>query len=80
MAANDRQPGGTHYKDRAIQPWDFIVANNIGFLAGNVIKYVTRNQQKDGIAALQKAQHYLDKLIEVEMENEQHAKQIRKPA
>lgn len=80
MAANDRQPGGTHYKDRAIQPWDFIVANNIGFLAGNVIKYVTRYQHKDGLTDLQKAQHYLDKLIEVEMENEQHAKQIRKPA
>ena len=36
--ANDRQPGGSHYKDRPIQPWDFIHRNGIGFIAGNVIK------------------------------------------
>lgn len=68
MAANDHQAGGTHYKDRAIQPWDFIVANDIGFLAGNVIKYVVRYEHKDGLADLEKARHYLEKLIETEQE------------
>ncbi len=69
MSANDRQPGGTHYKDRTIQPWDYIVANNIGFLAGNIIKYVTRYPHKNGLEDLKKAQHYLEKLIEVEEAN-----------
>jgi hypothetical protein len=63
-SANDRQPGGRHYMDRVIQPWDFIHANNIGFLAGNVIKYVARYEQKGGLLDLEKAEHYLQKLIE----------------
>lgn len=66
MKANDRQIGGDHYHAQSIQPWDFIVANNLGFLDGNVIKYVTRFRSKDGLQDLEKAKHYLDKLIEVE--------------
>lgn len=65
MSANDQQVGGTHYL-RAIQPWDFIAANNIGFFEGNVIKYVTRWRDKAGVDDLKKARHYLDKLIELE--------------
>lgn len=65
--ANSRQVGGTHYQTQAIQPWDFIVANNLGFLDGNIVKYVARFKHKDGIQDLEKARHYLDKLIEVEM-------------
>lgn len=62
---NSRQPGGTHYKKLAIQTWDYITANNIPYLEGNVIKYVTRWRDKDGIKDLEKAMHYLEKLIEV---------------
>ena len=65
MSANDKQVGGTHYL-RAIQPWDFIAANGIGFFEGNVIKYVTRWRDKAGVDDLKKARHYLDKLIELE--------------
>ena len=65
MSANDEQVGGDHYRNRAIQPWDFIVANDLGFLEGNIVKYVTRWQAKVGVADLEKAQHYLSKLIEV---------------
>jgi len=65
MSANDKQVGGTHYL-RAIQPWDFIAANDIGFFEGNVIKYVTRWRDKAGVDDLKKARHYLDKLIELE--------------
>lgn len=64
--ANAVQIGGDHYKSKGIQPWDFIVANNMGFLDGNVVKYVTRYRQKNGLQDLEKARHYLDKLIEVE--------------
>jgi hypothetical protein len=64
MNANDTQTGGTHYQV-AIQPWDYIIANNLGYLECNVIKYVTRYKNKGGIEDLRKAQHYLSKLIEV---------------
>jgi hypothetical protein len=36
-----------------------------GFLRGNVIKYVSRYQDKGGLEDLQKANHYLSKLIEI---------------
>ena len=67
-SANDTQVAGTHYKNKAIQPWDYIVSNNIGYLEGNVIKYVSRWKDKGGIDDLRKARHYLDKLIEVNNE------------
>jgi len=63
MQANDRQVSGTHYQTD-IQPWDFIVANKLGYLEGNIIKYVCRYKEKNGIVDLHKAQHYLEKLIE----------------
>jgi len=64
--ANSRQVDGDHYKFKCIQPWDYIARNNIGYFEGNVIKYVSRWRDKGGIADLQKARHYLDKLIELE--------------
>lgn len=69
MSANDTQVGGEHYKGKAIQPWDYIVSNNLGYLEGNVVKYVSRWQVKGGIDDLRKAQHYLAKLIEVSESN-----------
>ena len=63
--ANEQQVGGAHYAIKAIQPWDFIIANNIGYLEGNIIKYISRWKDKGGIEDLKKAQHYLQKLIEV---------------
>lgn len=63
--ANDMQCGGTHYTNKPIQPWDYIVANNIGYLEGNVIKYVSRWKEKGGVEDLRKAKHYLAKLIEL---------------
>ena len=59
------QVGGNHYKKQTIQPWDYILANGLGFLEGNVVKYVTRYKDKNGVEDLKKAQHYLQKLIEI---------------
>jgi hypothetical protein len=64
--ANAVQVGGTHYKSKAIQPWDYIASNDLGYLEGNIIKYVSRWQDKGGLSDLDKAKHYLEKLIEVE--------------
>lgn len=60
---NDIQVGGDHYKSKGVQPWDYIIANNLGYLEGNIIKYVTRWRDKGGVKDLEKARHYLDKLI-----------------
>ncbi len=67
--ANDTQVGGNHYKVVKIEPWDYIIANQLGFLEGNVVKYVTRHKYKNGLDDLKKARHYLDKLIETEEAN-----------
>ena len=64
--ALDEQVGGDHYKDLAIQPFEFIELNNLGYGAGNVIKYICRYKDKGGIQDLEKAQHYLQFLLEVE--------------
>jgi hypothetical protein len=59
-----------HY-NMQIQPIEFIVKNNIPFREANIIKYVCRHRDKDGIDDLLKAQHYLQMLIdEWEAENE----------
>jgi len=68
MTANDKQEGGVHYKNMAMQPWDYIIANNLGYMEGNIVKYVTRYKHKGGVADLKKARHYLDKLIEIQGE------------
>jgi len=65
VPANEIQEGGRHYKQMSIQTWDYIIANGIGYMEGNVIKYVSRWKDKGGIEDLKKARHYLDKLIEV---------------
>ena len=64
--ALDKQVGGSHYKDKGIQPIIYIHANNLGFCEGNVVKYVTRWRDKNGIADLEKAKHYIELLIELE--------------
>lgn len=60
------QVGGNHYKSMAIQPVEFIHKNNIGYLEGNVIKYICRHRQKGGITDLYKAIHYCKLLLEME--------------
>jgi len=70
-SANEKQIGGKHYKT-TIEPWDFVLANNIGFLEGNAIKYIARHKQKNGIEDIDKAIHYLEKLKEHEASRSPH--------
>ena len=62
----DVQEGGNHYKKYKIQPIEYIHANGIGYLEGNVIKYVTRHQDKNGVEDIKKAMHYLELILEME--------------
>ena len=53
-----------HYQKNEIQPIDIIDANKLGFYEGNIIKYVLRYKNKNGIEDLKKAKWYLDRMIE----------------
>lgn len=64
--ALDVQTGGTHYKDMKIQPIEFIHANNLGYCEANIVKYITRWRNKNGIEDLEKVKHYVDLLIQLE--------------
>lgn len=70
MSALDQQVAGGHYKDKAIQPVQYIHANNLGFLEGCIVKRITRWRDKDGIKDLLKIKHEIDLLIELEGLNE----------
>ena len=52
-----------HYISGSIEPIDYIIANNMNFLEGNIIKYITRYKYKNGKEDLLKAEFYLKKLI-----------------
>ena len=66
MTALKKQVGGSHYKDMAIQPVEFIHANGIGFFEGNAIAYLCRWKVKGGVGDLKKAIHHIELLIELE--------------
>lgn len=59
-----RQAGGGHYLDLKIQPIQFILENNMGFVEGNVIKYICRYKLKGTPKEdLEKIKHYVDILL-----------------
>ena len=69
MSANEIQVAGSPYKTKAVQPWDYIAANELGYFEGNIVKYVSRWRDKGGVDDLRKAKHYLEKLIELQIKD-----------
>lgn len=63
------QVAGDHYRKLVVQPAEFCHWNRIGKLEGDVIYYVTRWRDKNGVEDLRKARHTLDILIELETAN-----------
>lgn len=64
--ALEAQVGGNHYKSMAIQPVEYIYKNDIPYIEGCVIKYISRWRNKNGVEDLQKAKHFIELLIELE--------------
>ena len=64
--ATDVQVGGTHYKDMAIQPVEYIHKNELSFLEGNVVKYISRHRAKNGRKDVEKALHYCQLILQLE--------------
>lgn len=73
MSANDKQVAGTHYA-ASIQHWDYVVANDLNYFEGQITKYVTRCRKKGHcLQDLKKAQHFLEKYIELQEAEERRA-------
>lgn len=66
MMATDKQIGGKHYTELAIQPDEYSHKNELSFMQGNAIKYITRYKFKNGKEDLLKAISVIQKLIEFE--------------
>jgi hypothetical protein len=63
-----RNQGPSHYTGLDIQPWEAMESwmtkdEFIGFLRGNIIKYLARAPRKGGVEDYRKAKHYLEKLL-----------------
>lgn len=67
---NDGQVGGKHYKSK-FQHWDWAELYGLGAMEYAATKYVTRwrNKHENGIVDLRKIVHYVEKLIELHVEN-----------
>lgn len=66
MSALQDQVSGDHYIKLKIQPIEYIEANKLDFLQGNIIKYATRHKDKNGIDDLRKVIHYAQLAIELQ--------------
>ena len=54
----------SHYKDTRLM--DLLIDRQVPFAEGNIMKYVFRWREKDGLRDLHKAKIYLDALIAYE--------------
>lgn len=67
MSANDTQVGGRHYQSGGEQHWDRQWRlYGRGYFVGCITKYVERYPAKNGVEDLEKAKHFIEKLIELE--------------
>ena len=66
LGALSKQEGGSHYCNLKIQPVEYIVANKLSFLEGNVVKYITRHKTKNGIEDVKKVIHYCELILQLE--------------
>ena len=52
------QQSGSHYKNSQIQPIEYSERNNLSMCQGNIVKYITRHKDKNGVDDLAKVVHY----------------------
>lgn len=65
MSALQGQVGGSHYKNMAMQPFEFTMANRWDPLAHTILKYVSRHSVKGGKQDLLKALHCVHLRLEL---------------
>ncbi len=89
MGANDTQVGGGHYKadqedqalaemlgyNKPVEHWDMVTMRRYNYLQGNASKYLDRYEKKGTpVQDLEKAKHYIEKLIEIETAKAERAR------
>ena len=52
-----------HYGNSKIDVISFCQANNLDFMQGNVIKYITRYRKKNGLEDVRKAVEYINRIL-----------------
>lgn len=68
MSANEKQVGGDHYAKDGEQHWDRMWRlYGRGYFVGCATKYLERYHLKNGVQDLEKAKHFIEKLIELEL-------------
>ena len=65
----DKQEGGSHY-NMAIQPIEYIAANNLDYFQANIVKYISRHKSKNGAEDVRKAIHYCELLLHYQYNND----------
>lgn len=65
-AADGKQEAGQHYRSQKIQHWHLVDYYGWDYFTAQVIKYMMRWKAKNGVEDLRKANHFLQKLIELQ--------------
>lgn len=65
IKASDKQVGGSHYKDFKIMPIEYITQNKLDFCEGNIVKYISRHEKKNGAEDIKKVIHYAELILEL---------------
>lgn len=68
MKSTDYQVAGDHYKKLKMQPIEYIMANQLEFAEGCIVKYISRWRERGGIDDLRKIKQYCDFIIESELD------------
>lgn len=61
-----KQEGGSHYMKCGIQPIEYISKNNLNFMEGNIVKYISRHRNKNGAEDIRKIKQYCDLILKLE--------------
>ena len=64
--ASQYQVGGDHYRGAEFQHWDLVRVFEWDYFQAQAIKYIMRYKMKGGVQDLEKAQHFIVKMIEME--------------
>ena len=64
-----KQVAGDHYQ-LPVQPVEYIHKNNLTYLEGNAVKYLTRHRAKNGAEDIHKAIHYCEMILKFVYEEE----------
>lgn len=68
--ALDVQVGGSHYKNKKMQPIELITKTRCTFIQGCIWKYITRYKEKNGKEDINKCIHYAQLAIELKDEGQ----------